>query len=136
MIGKENNYVFNLRDDYLNDMSKIDKDFFMEYYLIKENKVEIKEKMKALSNLNDLKNSELIFDFAIYHPSKNVKTQQISIKSSCSLHDLKDKIYCVLDEIYCKIYLNLANETQMSFFFIENSFYNDTRLEDSKYLSK
>ena len=63
MIGKENNYVFNLRDDYLNDMSKIDKDFFMEYYLIKENKVEIKEKMKALSNLNDLKNSELIFDF-------------------------------------------------------------------------
>ena len=74
----------------------------MEYYIIEEKKVELRNKAQAFSNVSDIKNCDVIFDFAIYHPSKNVKTQQISIKSSCFLNELKEKIYCVLDEIYCK----------------------------------
>jgi len=98
--------VFNLRDDFLNDMTKIDKDFFTDYYKINMNEIDVKDMNKSLSNIADLKKNELIYDFAIYHPLKNVKTQQISILGSCHLNELKDKIYCVLDEIYCKYILN------------------------------
>lgn len=85
-------------------MTKIDKDFFTEYYKINSSEIDIKDIQKSLINIKNIKNNELIYDFAIYHPLKNVKTQQISILGSCYLNELKDKIYCVLDEIYCNLY--------------------------------
>ncbi len=101
-VGKENNYIFNYRDNFLNDMTKIDQLFFKDFFKPKET---ISEDII------------LIYDFSVYHPTKNIKTQQISILSDGKLIDLKNKIYCVLDEI--------QKEPQRSFFFIENVFYND-----------
>ena len=101
-VGKENNYIFNYRDNFLNDMTKIDHLFFKDFFKPKET---ISEDII------------LIYDFSVYHPTKNIKTQQISILSDGKLIDLKNKIYCVLDEI--------QKEPQRSFFFIENVFYND-----------
>lgn len=101
-VGKENNYIFNYRDSFLNDMTKIDQLFFKDYF--KPNIVP-----KELSDL-------LVYEFSVYHPTKNVKTQQIAILSNGKLSNLKDKIYCVLDEI--------QSTPQRSFFFIENTFYN------------
>lgn len=103
VIGKENNYVFNIREDYLNDMTKIDKDFFAEYYKIAHCQI---DRERGIENIESVTKRELVYDFAIYHPLKNVKTQQISIKGSCFLHELKDKIYCVLDEIHSIIIFN------------------------------
>jgi hypothetical protein len=127
-IGKENNYIFNYKDNFLNDMSKIDKEFFEDYYSNRCEEVfsgNLLNKKNTLSS--NFENRELVFEFAIYHPLKNTKTQQISILGSSYLFDLKDKIYCVLDEIY--------NINQTSFFFIENVFYNDTRYGTLKLLS-
>ena len=122
-IGKENNYIFNFKDNFLNDMTKIDKEFFEDYFkfdIMKEDK-KLKNNQFLLNNINVslIENRELIYEFAIYHPFKNTKTQQIALAGTCKMSELKDKIYCVLDEIH--------NSQQSSFFFIENSFYNDTR---------
>ena len=102
-IGKENNYIFNYRDNFLNDMSKIDQLFFKDYF-----------KPKEVPKSNKL---DLVYEFYIYHPIKNVKTQQISILGDGVLKQLKDKIYCVLDEI--------QSDSTRSFFFIEKVFYDD-----------
>lgn len=101
-VGKENNYIFNYRDNYLNDMTKIDQLFFKDYF----KPIPIPKELSGL----------LVYEFSIYHPTKNIKTQQISILSTGNLANLKDKIYCVLDEI--------QTNPQRSFFFIENIFYN------------
>ena len=110
-IGKENNYIFNYRDNFLNDMTKIDQLFFKDYFKPKE-----KEKEK-LSGDNKKSKINLIYEFSIYHPTKNVKTQQISILGDGVLKQLKEKIYCVLDEI--------QTDLTRSFFFIEKVFYDD-----------
>jgi hypothetical protein len=123
-IGKENNYIFNYRDNFLNDMSKIDKEFFKDYFNFNEESgIKIEDMGDSISADN-----QLIYEFSIYHPSKNSKTQQIAILGSCSLYELRDKIYCVLDEIH-------SINQQKSFFFIENTFYNDTRFDSSSTLS-
>ena len=101
-VGKENNYIFNYRDNYLNDMTKIDQLFFQDFF----------QPHPIPSPLIN----ELIYEFSIYHPTKNIKTQQIAVIGRGNLLNLKDKIYCVLDEIY--------TEQQQAFFFIENCFYN------------
>ena len=103
-IGKENNYIFNYRDNFLNDMTKIDQLFFKDYF-------------KPNDNFNQNKNINLVYEFSIYHPTKNVKTQQISILGDGVLKQLKEKIYCVLDEI--------QTDSTRSFFFIEKVFYDD-----------
>ena len=127
-IGKENNYIFNFRDNFLNDMTKIDKEFFDDYFHFeKKSKAFDITDIKLNNDLVNINNRELIYEFAIYHPLKNTKTQQISIAGSCYLYELKDKIYCVVDELH--------TNCQSAFFFIENSFYNDTRSEQSKNLS-
>lgn len=100
-IGKENNYIFNYRDNFLNDMTKVDQLFFQDFFKPQENNISV----------------TLIYEFSIYHPTKNVKTQQISILGDGTLKQLKDKIYCVLDEI--------QSESNRSFFFIEKIFYDD-----------
>lgn len=228
-IGKENNYIFNFKDNYLNDMSKIDKEFFEDFYKfdqkdlkmkfdykndIFENKnSEVKENIEEslinelfkkendndnftrkspilnfsntnnpnlefckkecqmdieshslsnfgkeresiklnpnkefiklgnldhenahkeifLKNVNKLyTNRDLVYEFAIYHPLKNNKTQEILIIGNSYLHQLKDKIYCVLDEIHS------SENNDSSFFFIESCFYNDTRNPFNKILS-
>ncbi len=109
-IGKENNYIFNYRDNFLNDMTKIDQLFFKDYF--KPNKP------------SNSKNINLVYEFSIYHPTKNVKTQQISILGDVKLKQLKEKIYCVLDEI--------LTETNRSFFFIEKVFYDDIQKQTSE----
>jgi len=110
-IGKENNYIFNYRDNFLNDMTKIDQLFFQDYF-------------KPNLSYNSSKNINLIYEFSIYHPVKNVKTQQISILGDGVLKQLKEKIYCVLDEI--------QGETP-SFFFLEKVFYDDFFFVNGKY---
>ena len=109
-VGKENNYIFNYRDNFLNDMTKIDQIFFKDYFKPNENN----------NSYNILKNNNnkipLVYEFSIYHPNKNIKTQQISILSTGKLLDLKNKIYCVLDEI--------QTNDERAFFFIEKAFYN------------
>ena len=109
-IGKENNYIFNYRDNFLNDMTKIDQLFFKDYF-----------KPNEPSNS---KNINLVYEFSIYHPTKNVKTQQISILGDGKLKQLKEKIYCVLDEI--------LTESNRSFFFIEKVFYDDIQKQTSE----
>jgi hypothetical protein len=126
-IGKENNYIFNYKDNYLNDMSKIDKDFFKDFFKYpshKENLTNIKT-----NQIFNIEERELIYEFAIYHPLKNTKTQQIAVLGSCFLHELRDKIYCVVDEID-------SSNNQNAFFFIENTFYNDLRGDANNPLSR
>lgn len=114
-IGKENNYIFNYRDNFLNDMTKIDQLFFKDYFKPKE---ELTQKNKKIN---------LVYEFSIYHPTKNIKTQQISILGDGLLKQLKDKIYCVLDEI--------QTDSTRSFFFIEKVFYNDIiKQKSEKYI--
>ena len=110
-IGKENNYIFNYRDNFLNDMTKIDQLFFQDYF-------------KPNLSYNSSTNINLIYEFSIYHPVKNVKTQQISIQGDGVLKQLKEKIYCVLDEI--------QGETP-SFFFLEKVFYDDFFFVNGKF---
>ena len=112
-IGKENNYIFNYRDNFLNDMTKIDQLFFKDYFKPKE--------------IPENKKYNLVYEFSIYHPTKNVKTQQISILGDGVLKQLKEKIYCVLDEI--------QSDSTRSFFFIEKVFYDDVpKLINDKYV--
>lgn len=122
-IGKENNYIFNFKDNFLNDMSKIDKIFFEDYFKFEKDN----NGHNMLAPLPSYSDRDLIYEFSVYHPLKNSKTQQISVSGTCFLYDLKDKIYCVLDEIH-------SNNTQC-FFFLENAFYNDSRFEPNKSLS-
>ena len=110
-IGKENNYIFNYRDNFLNDMTKIDQLFFQDYF-----------KPNPIKN----KNINLIYEFSIYHPVKNIKTQQISILGEGVLKQLKDKIYCVLDEI--------QNDPTPSFFFFEKVFYDEFLIKNGLYI--
>ena len=110
-IGKENNYIFNYRDNFLNDMTKIDQLFFQDYF-----------KPNPIKN----KNINLIYEFSIYHPVKNIKTQQISILGDGVLKQLKDKIYCVLDEI--------QNAPTPSFFFFEKVFYDEFLIKNGLYI--
>ena len=120
-------------------MSKIDKEFFQEIY---KNKPTPSESLLAVSNpnqvnqmlvssnLSNFNKKELIYEFSIYHPTKNLKTQQVSVLGSCFISELKDNIYCVLDEVHH------GQLTQGSFFFIENTFFIDFRFKDSKSLSR
>ena len=167
-IGKENNYIFNFKDNYLNDMSKIDKEFFEDFYkfdkksekikfdfhkffncdnkyreYFEKNKDEIKMDVENFIKLENLpkeiemedkvskiyQSRDLVYEFSIYHPLKNNKTQEILIIGSSYLHQLKDKIYCVLDEI------QNSENNNASFFFIENCFFNDLRDPSNKILS-
>jgi hypothetical protein len=125
-IGKENNYIFNYKDNYLNDMSKIDKEFFKDFFKYPSHKENLKDIMRDHNLIDD---RELIYEFAIYHPLKNTKTQQIAVLGSCLLLELRDKIYCVVDEID-------TNASQNAFFFIENTFYNDLRGDLNNPLSR
>lgn len=177
-IGKEKNYIFNFNDSYLLDMNEIDKCFFEKHLtkfnpfsdiIFNQNKFNINSFIDKLSdkiipykisddfivNAND--NIELIYSFIIYHPWKNTKTQQIEVLGSGTLRDLRDKIYCVLDELdsdkvdNIKEELNINDENMQiklmkekeknklqnaSFFFIENTFYNDIRNGNNTLSSK
>lgn len=224
-VGKENNYIFNFSDNFLNDMSNIDRSFFLEFFqminpfgkelfkneiLLFDNKsndninfqdeelVENENEVKYCLNMNNdsdvylnkdkekvkffkkdkekssfltyhkqdkqdnidntastysifpklihKKNNEktifpnnsleLIYSFSIYHPLKNTKSQQIEVLGSSTLCQLKDKIYCVIEEIddHYKnktLYTNPNSDESLkrygSFLYIESNFYNDVR---------
>lgn len=159
-VGRENNYIFNFSDNFLNDMSNIDKSFFVEYLsklnpeskdmleseLIIENKIGSSGAFKPYTKETLKKSKELIYNFSIYHPLKNTKTQQIEVLGSATLCELRDKIYCVIDEIddhyntKTSNWSNFNSEDSLrkfgSFFFIENSFYNDLRKTNLNLSSK
>eukprot|EP00656_Telonema_subtile_P027204 TRINITY_DN29239_c0_g1_i1.p1 TRINITY_DN29239_c0_g1~~TRINITY_DN29239_c0_g1_i1.p1 ORF type:complete len:252 (+),score=57.67 TRINITY_DN29239_c0_g1_i1:77-832(+) len=75
--------------------------------------------------------NESVLTVAIYHPIQNKLQQQILVLGSQTLADLKDKIYCLKDEVYSNLLPPDLNATS-SFFFIENVFYNDMRLAHSQ----
>ena len=186
-IGRENNYIFNFADNFLNDMTSIDKNFFLDYftkinpyslelfklteqeqnddsrsnlnsnskeggnliYLNKKPKIILfenkpQEHISKKDTIFPNKSLELIYNFAVYHPLKNTKSQQIEVLGSSTLSQLRDKIYCVIDEIddhYNKTINNsFMNEDNLrkfgSFFFIENNFYNDLRKTNLNLSSK
>jgi len=116
---------FNFNDlENENNITNINNNTVYNYQLIRH---EQRNKIKKIQNV--YKNRDLVYEFAIYHPLKNSKTQEILIAGSDYLHQLKDKIYCVLDEIQS------SESNEASFFFIENCFYNDTRNPYNKILS-
>lgn len=67
---------------------------------------------------------DVILSIAFYHPQKNVKTQEYYVLGSQCLTELKDKFYCLSDEVFSDI------TTKSGYFFIENVFYNDCRSAD------
>eukprot|EP01132_Coremiostelium_polycephalum_P004059 gene4059-5081_t len=74
--------------------------------------------------------TEVILSVSIYHPNKNLKTMEILVLGSQRLTELRDKIYCLSDTI-------LDGHTRKSgYFFINNTFYNDTRNENNILYSK
>lgn len=68
---------------------------------------------------------EAILSVSFYHPQKNVKTQEYLVLGSQCLTELKDKIYCLSDEVFAE------TTSKSGFFFIEKTFYDDTRSHDA-----
>ncbi|KAL9644172.1 hypothetical protein ABK040_005636 [Willaertia magna] len=73
---------------------------------------------------------EVILQVAIYHPIRNAKVQEFLVLGSQSLTDLRDCIYCLND------YIPGGQSIRSGYFFIENVFYNDMRLETNIEYSK
>jgi len=67
--------------------------------------------------------SEIIITVSFYHSLKSQKVQSYRVLGSQKLTTLKDRFYCLSDHIF------EGPTTKSSFFFIENTFYNDTRNE-------
>jgi len=64
---------------------------------------------------------EVLLKVALYHPEKNLKTQEFAVFGSQKLTELRDAFYCLSDFI-----INGKN-TKSNYFFIEGTFYNDMR---------
>lgn len=65
--------------------------------------------------------SEVVLKVALFHPERNLKTQEFHVLGSQPLTDLRDCMYCLNDHI-----IN-GKQTRSGYFFIENVFYNDMR---------
>ncbi|KAF2078291.1 hypothetical protein CYY_000383 [Polysphondylium violaceum] len=65
--------------------------------------------------------TEVVVQVSIYHPNRDVKSMDILVLGSQKLTELKDKIYCLGDTI-----LN-GPSRKSGYFFINNTFYDDTR---------
>jgi len=74
--------------------------------------------------------TDVVVHVTIYHPVKNRVQQEFIVLGTQTLADLKDKIYCLKDKIA------EGDQRPSSFFFINNTFYNDTRSENCKVYSR
>ncbi len=76
--------------------------------------------------------TEIIISVAFYHQEKGIKSQEYLVLGSQPLTALKERFYCLSDHILD------GPSTKSSFFFIENTFYNDFRdpnaLDYSRYI--
>ena len=73
-----------------------------------------------------LADDEVIISLSIYHPKKKErKMQEWMVLGSDLITSLRDKIYCLSDSIM------EGDKRRSSFFFFENTFYNDLRDEKS-----
>ncbi|KVI00109.1 hypothetical protein Ccrd_021648 [Cynara cardunculus var. scolymus] len=92
-------------------------------------------KVKPSSNRENipLHSSEILLCIEVYHSRKAwVKTQEILVLGQQLLTELRDKIYCLTDEI-----MKLSNKNDPSgYFLIEDIFYNDLREADAIDYSK
>ncbi len=88
----------------------------------------LKEKEKAIASSLTFK-QDLILHVTIYHSFTGKKSQEFIVLGSQKLSALKDKIYCVSDHLEEKA-------DTSSYFFINNTFYNDLRLPTSTDMSK
>ncbi|EGG18980.1 hypothetical protein DFA_02223 [Cavenderia fasciculata] len=68
-----------------------------------------------------LSSNEIILSVVLYHPQKSSKIQEFLVIGSQKLTDLRDKIYCMRDNILD------GWKRKSCFFFINNVFYNDLR---------
>ena len=76
-----------------------------------------------------LKAEEILFVVEFYHNQrKNDKMQEFLVLGSQPLSALRDRLYCLTDELARKSNL----DTKSSFFLIEDVFYNDMRDPDAK----
>lgn len=64
---------------------------------------------------------EVVLKIAVFHPTAHYKTQEFMVYGSQPLTSLRDRIYCLHDQILDGVH------TPSSYFFIENKFYNDQR---------
>ncbi|EGC34328.1 hypothetical protein DICPUDRAFT_35181 [Dictyostelium purpureum] len=73
---------------------------------------------------------EVILQVSIYHPIRPRKTFEFLVLGSTKLSELRDKIYCLSDHVLD------ASQRKSGFFFINNTFYNDTRIPENYIYSK
>lgn len=88
----------------------------------------LKEKEKSIATQLAFK-QDLILNVTLYHSFTGKKSQEFIVLGSQKLSALKDKVYCVSDHLEEKA-------DTSSFFFINNTFYNDMRLPTSTDMSK
>jgi len=72
-----------------------------------------------------IQKNEIILKIAVYHPEKNIKTQEFLVLGSQKLTELRDKLYCLA------YHMPYSKEIKSGYFFIENTFYNDMRNDTS-----
>jgi len=80
-----------------------------------------------------LRENEVLLRVAIFHGSysseRYTKSHEYLVMSSQKLSDLKDTFYCLMDQT------PIAKEVRNSYFFIEDTFYDDMRHDDAIRLS-
>jgi hypothetical protein len=73
---------------------------------------------------------DVVLSIALYHPSKNTKTQEYRVLGQQSLTALRDKLYCLSDHML------EGPKIKSGYFFVEHTFYNDMRHQPNADYSK
>ena len=81
--------------------------------------------MATVQGHEPIEEGEVILVVAFYDARKGHKTQEFSVLGSQCLTELKDRFYCLSNEVYREW------TTTSGYFFIENVFYNDMRSQDA-----
>lgn len=68
-----------------------------------------------------------MLSIALYHPSKNTKTQEYRVLGQQPLTALRDKLYCLSDHMLD------GPKIKSGYFFVEHTFYNDMREQNTDY---
>lgn len=69
--------------------------------------------------------NDVILSISFYNMQKTVKMQEYLVLGSQCLTELKDKFYCLSDQVYSEC------TTKSGYFFIEKVFYNDMRSQNA-----
>ncbi len=70
---------------------------------------------------------DVVLSIALYHPSKNTKTQEYRVLGQQPLTALRDKLYCLSDHMLD------GPKIKSGYFFVEHTFYNDMREQNTDY---